>query len=607
MKPGILHLVLLMNALFLSGLQAQLSPGPLSRAHADLEGIANCTQCHTLGEKVSNDKCLNCHKEIRSLISSRSGYHASRDVRGKDCSECHSEHHGRNFDMARFDEGNFNHSLTGYELAGAHRRIDCRQCHIPDFIDEPELKKRKDTFLGLSKDCASCHEDYHQKTLSNDCARCHVPDAFAPATKFDHNQADFALRGKHKDVECIECHRKEIRNGKQFQAFSGVPFSNCNSCHTDVHQSNLGTDCKQCHTEESFSSLSQIRRFNHNQTRFPLKGAHQRVNCADCHNMNTSPTQVFQDRLGVRSNDCASCHKDVHDGQFGASCADCHSEKSFRNINTDKFNHNLTDFRLRGKHEAVDCRKCHKESLTASLPHNTCAACHEDYHEGAFTASVPVRDCADCHTEDGFDVPLFSFEDHSKTKFPLNGAHLATPCFACHLDENKWAFRNIGNRCADCHEDVHQGYLNTKYYPGQSCENCHVTDSWSENDFDHRLTGFELQGAHTRQKCSACHEGVEESRPGNPKGFTGLSAACASCHKSVHGGQFQEDGGTDCARCHGFEDWPIRNFDHDKTAFKLEGRHAEIECGACHKPMLANGEIFTRYKFQSFECVVCHH
>ena len=53
MRSGVLHMVVLMNILFLPGLHAQLSPGPLTNAHASLEGITNCTQCHTLGEKIS--------------------------------------------------------------------------------------------------------------------------------------------------------------------------------------------------------------------------------------------------------------------------------------------------------------------------------------------------------------------------------------------------------------------------------------------------------------------------------------------------------------------------------------------------------------------------
>ena len=32
---------------------AQLSPGDLSKPHANLEGLENCTQCHDAGKKIS--------------------------------------------------------------------------------------------------------------------------------------------------------------------------------------------------------------------------------------------------------------------------------------------------------------------------------------------------------------------------------------------------------------------------------------------------------------------------------------------------------------------------------------------------------------------------
>jgi len=609
MRLSILHIALL-SAVFLANLQAQISPGDLTNAHADLEGMLNCTQCHILGKKVSKDKCLACHKEIKNLIDHQSGYHASKEVRGKECAACHSEHHGRKFDMVRFDEDSFNHSLTGYKLEGKHQTIDCRKCHKPDFIASGELKKRKNTFLGLKQECKSCHADYHQNTLSKNCASCHATDGFSPATKFNHDNTDFALVGKHKEVDCMECHKKETRNGKDFQRFAGVKFTNCNSCHKDVHQDNLGSNCKACHTERSFTSLSRIKRFNHNKrTHFPLKGAHEQINCAKCHNLEARPENLFQDKVGVRTDDCISCHEDVHNKKFGSRCIDCHNEKSFVEVNTDNFDHNKTDFKLHGKHTSVDCRKCHVESFTKPLLHNECAACHEDYHEGQFASlekGLPAPDCATCHAEDSFEGSSYTIEDHANTKFPLNGAHMATPCFACHLKEEKWRFREIGERCVDCHEDVHQGYIAAKYYPNQSCENCHQSTTWADNHFDHSLTKFKLVGAHAKQDCMACH-GVEEESLQNPyEDFANLSTACSSCHENKHGKQFERNGITDCTRCHGFNSWDVGDFDHNKTRFKLEGKHAGLACSACHKEIESDGKKFTQYKFKSLECVVCH-
>lgn len=600
--------IMLFSFGFLPSLQAQLSPGKLTQSHADLEGMFKCTQCHVLGNKLDNNKCLECHKEIQTLLNQNRGYHSSKEVRGQDCAKCHSEHHGRTFDMMRFDQDNFDHDLTGYDLTGAHQRIDCRDCHISEFISDRELKKRKDTFLGLNDDCISCHEDVHQNTLSTkDCAACHSTEEFAPATFFDHDDSDYPLVGKHREVDCIECHQKETRNGKEFQRFTGIPFGNCIDCHDDVHEGNLGQDCKQCHTEESFTSMSRTRRFNHNRTNFPLKGAHKAVNCAECHDLNRPVEKLFQDQLGVKTNDCIACHEDVHDNKFGTNCAECHNEKSFFSVDTDGFDHNLTDFRLKGKHQVVDCRECHTESLTEPLAHNTCAACHDDYHEGEFLDNGIGPDCVECHTEDGFEGSLYTLEQHNQSNFPLDGAHLATPCFACHLSEEKWTFRNIGERCVDCHDDVHEGYISATYYPNQDCESCHVTDNWIENQFDHNLTDFALQGKHQEVSCMECHQADEATAENRYQGFVNTPNTCAACHDDTHEGQFTVDGITDCARCHGFENWEMDDFDHDRTAFKLEGAHAAVACEACHRPFENDdGKIIVQYKFNSFECIDCH-
>lgn len=558
---------------------------------------------------MSNDKCLECHKEIDSRIDRRSGFHASREVKGKECISCHSEHHGRNFDMVRFDEDAFNHDLTGYELTGEHDKIDCRKCHIPDFISDRELKARRDTYLGLDQECLTCHDDYHQNTLPKDCASCHNTEAFAPAANFDHDDAEFHLAGKHQDVDCIECHKMEVRGGEDFQKFTGIAFNTCKDCHSDVHESNLGNYCSECHTEQGFTLFKGMGRFKHDQrTVFPLKGKHKDVNCAKCHNMDLDVLEIFQDRLGVPTSNCVVCHEDPHEDKFGQLCKECHNESSWRIRGAmDNFNHDRTGFKLVGKHQAVDCKECHKGRLLDPLPHNACADCHSDYHEGVFVTNGVSPDCASCHIEDGFDVSIYTIEQHNEAAFPLEGAHLATPCFFCHQQDDKWSFRDIGERCIDCHIDEHEGFLDEKFYPNKSCDNCHISASWQENHFDHSLTDFELLGAHAKENCTSCHISVNSSVLGQEGDyFSNLSGECISCHENVHDDQFEENGQTDCLKCHVFDAWSPSVFDHDTAAFPLEGKHAEVACNACHKPIQINDEIIVQYKFESFECVVCH-
>ncbi|TNE62314.1 MAG: cytochrome c family protein [Bacteroidetes bacterium] len=585
---------------------AQISPGPLAAAHAELEGVFNCTKCHELGNKVTNAKCLECHKEINTRIRQNKGYHAAPQVRKKDCFECHSEHHGRNFKMVRFDESSFNHDWTGYKLTGAHRTTDCRECHKPDNIQDPKYKTDKETYLGLGQECVSCHTDVHQNTLSQNCADCHNTRSFAISASFDHSKTDFALFGKHRQVECADCHRKETRNGRPFQQFADVPFANCTSCHTDPHHDNLGTDCKACHSELGWQAFAGQDRFDHTSTHFPLKGRHQNLDCWVCHDRDRNAGTVFQDRLGIRTTDCATCHKDIHDGRFGVNCAECHTEQGFRGRNAwDNFNHNRTDFPLAGKHQEVDCRKCHTGSMVDPLDHHACTSCHADFHDGQFVKNGAAPDCDACHTVEGFAGSTFGFDQHEKTAFPLQGAHMATPCFECHLsDAGKWEFASLDTRCVACHADVHQGEIGAQYYPEQDCAQCHSPESWFQHAFDHSQTNFLLEGAHLQQKCSGCHLRNEEYQYGK---FKNLGTECLTCHADVHGAQFSDENNkTDCSRCHGFEDWSAEKFDHSQTNFQLEGRHAEIACSACHKPSVSNGETIIVYKIEKYACTDCH-
>jgi hypothetical protein len=511
-------------------LSAQLSPGALSEPHSNLEGISKCTQCHVLGDKVSNEKCLLCHTDIQSRINNKKGYHSSSEVNGKDCFTCHTEHNGKTFKLIRFDIGKFNHSLTGFSLSPPHAARQCQDCHNQKYITDQKIKTKKNTYLGLKNDCLSCHADYHQQTLSSSCLNCHIPESFKPASKFNHNNARFQLAGKHKTVECLKCHKKENINGKGFQEFRGVPFNNCTSCHKDPHQNQFGQNCRQCHNEESFNT--------------PAKGL-------------------------------------------------------------SNFDHNKTNFKLEEKHMNVSCTKCHRTKFTDPLKHDRCIDCHSDYHNGQFSKNGASSDCSQCHSVKGFNIFSFTVSQHNTGKFPLNGSHVAVPCFECHKKLEKWSFRGIGLDCADCHNDIHKTFIQTKYYPESNCRVCHNENLWTEVSFDHSKTGFSLTGSHIGQKCRVCHFKADPTGIAMQK-FSGLSKNCTDCHKDNHYGQFEKNGLTICSDCHSTQNWKASGFDHSKTAFRLDGKHVNVLCSKCHK-LQQEGEImYVRYKLKEFKCESCH-
>lgn len=523
--------------LFFSGIHillGQISPGPLSELHKQLEGISNCTQCHSIGNRVPNEKCLDCHKEIQSLIHKNRGYHVSSRVKSKSCFECHNEHHGRRFDLIRFDDTNFDHTLTGYKLQGKHKTLKCRDCHKPKNIANSRIRKVKETYLGMGQACLSCHDDYHQGTLDKTCTKCHNLNAWDPALKFNHNNTKFKLKGAHQKVDCLKCHKKTKKNNQDYQEFSGISHSNCTSCHKDQHQGSFGKNCKECHNENSWVNLNS----------------------------------------GIQ------------------------------------FDHSKADFQLIGMHRRVDCRKCHTSGhYTTPIDFSHCKNCHKDYHKGQFTEENAKKDCNDCHTvKSPFTFTLFGLEEHQKNSFKLEGSHLATPCFACHVKEKKWEFKDIGNACIDCHKDIHKGKIDEKYYPNQDCTQCHNPETWTQVNFDHSKTSWELEGPHHEASCKSCHFKANKENDTIIQQFNSLDSDCITCHTNKHGDQFAENGKTDCTKCHSVnQKWKPDKFNHSETLFPLTGKHKDLQCKSCHKAEVQeDNNKGIDYKIKKFKCIDCH-
>jgi len=135
--------------------------------------------------------------------------------------------------------------------------------------------------------------------------------------RFDHDLSDFPLIGQHAVVGCESCHLSS--------AFKDAK-KECNDCHKedDIHKRALGADCKQCHNPNDWL----IWHFNHDETDFKIKGAHEKLHCDTCH---FKPL----DKNRKKKTHCVDCHSrdDVHDGNFGSDCVKCHTQDDFRVIN----------------------------------------------------------------------------------------------------------------------------------------------------------------------------------------------------------------------------------------------------------------------------------
>jgi hypothetical protein len=613
---------------------AQISPGPLSRAHQQWEGVTKCSNCHDLGAGDRRFKCLECHTEIQRRVQANQGYHAKaykQSPNEMDCARCHIEHNGQKFLLTRLDRKTFDHKAqTGFALEGKHKEQQCEACHTANRIlasakSEIKLKDLNHSFLGLKRECAGCHEDAHAGQLGADCLRCHSQDAWKPAVGFSHTKTSYPLTGQHQAVACQKCHGP--KPGEKVARFKGLPAGTCQNCHADPHKGAFqdvkfqGT-CETCHSTNGWTKNQPTASFNHDKTKFKLLGKHAEASCSQCHKDSDFHRPVAHDR-------CESCHEEIHKGQFakragGGECSACHNETSFKPTLFTRESHQRSVFKLEGKHASVECVKCHQPEgknsvyMTGKL---LCKDCHADPHGGEFAGPPYANKCDSCHTQSSFQPPTFSSVQHSKTKFALTGAHAAVTCNDCHKSlapvatlavkatapPNTAGAASVARQyhfsrqdCASCHKDPHQTTV--------ACETCHNAANWkSLQTFNHGSTKFTLEGAHVSVACAACHK-PREFAGKNTLAFSGTPRNCSECHADVHGGQFMKgERILECGTCHSITKWNSSGFDHDATHYPLDGFHVRVACAKCHTQQnTVNGKTVRLYRGTPTECVKCH-
>jgi len=429
---------------------------------------------------------------------------------------------------------------------------------------------------------------------STHCASCHQFGTSTPTFK------------------CLDCH-KEI--AERLNAHAGY--------HALLGMKNPdGKDCVRCHLEhngENFTLIHwdpSLRQFDHRQTGYALVEKHAAVECASCHTparMVAARRALIQKRnvstsFMALSQDCVSCHTDVHKGQLGADCLRCHNLTDWKQAR--QFDHSKTKYPLTGMHAQVVCDKCHfpsgpdKEAKFTGIKFDACTACHTDPHKGAFKGA-----CESCHTTAGWKKVNASMEfDHSKTKYPLLGMHLKVGCGECHAGGD---FKKLlpFDTCAACHSpDPHKGQFQARVSKGE-CAECHVVAGWKPSLFgvkEHATSAYPLEGKHAIVACEKCH-----TPAGKDTVYKVKFAACLDCHKDAHDNQFAAAPYMNrCEACHTVKDFHRSTFTiakHKNTHFVLTGAHVAVSCGDCHKAGLAGRtDRILPFRFQDQTCTACH-
>ena len=421
--------------------------------------------------------------------------------------------------------------------------------------------------------------------LKASCFDCHDrtdPEKIRPDVTFRHDSTRFPLTGAHRTPGCRACH-PELK-------FRGTPRE-CSRCHADIHNGQFGADCARCHETVTFARVNDFSGF-HDQTRFPLRGTHRQVACADCH------VRGGKEQWKGINTACASCHindyraatsPDHAASGFPEDCTRCHTFASWA---APAFDHAGTRFPLTGAHRTVFCERCHTGNVYAGL-HSACNDCHSaDFQNAASPSHTTAgfsRSCETCHTT-GAWIP--SQYNHASTGFALTGTHLIISCTACHKNNVYAGTRSV---CSACHEDAYTTAANPNHVSQQlsrDCAKCHTAEGWAPSSFNHGTTAFPLAGAHLKTDCVKCHTTQNPVRP---------PTACYNCHSADYGrakdhtlSQFPRD----CTQCHSFTAWKPSTFAHSE--FKIySGEHKGKwqSCTDCHT---------IPGNFAQYSCTKCH-
>jgi hypothetical protein len=379
----------------------------------------------------------------------------------------------------------------------------------------------------------------------------------------------------------------------------------------------LAIPCENCHTATGWRPIRAIPEFDHNKTKYPLRGMHEKVQCTLCH---VKP--VFTD---VGRN-CQDCHADVHQRKMGTNCAECHTVQGW-NIAVQQVKDHQNRFPLLGAHAAVQCEDCHKGAAVGQFQglSTACNSCHlRDFQQAKSPDHVAgnfPQTCSDCHS---FDSWLGANVNHSAPpiNFPLTNGHANVPCTSCHVGGN-YNLQIVATDCghSGCHLTTWQQTANPKHsaaptvFPIATCSTCHNTVSWLTANFDHSTTGFPLTSSHQLapagkvNNCTDCHVNNNYNLQIGP-----TDCGNSQCHLTTwqqttnpaHPAAGAPFAASNCSTCHNPTLWTNVTFDHSTTGWALTGSHQYAPAGkvnACTDCHVNNNYSFTA---ANTDCYGCH-
>jgi cytochrome b subunit of formate dehydrogenase len=294
----------------------------------------------------------------------------------------------------------------------------CFKCH-----DDPEAED--DNGGSIAVIAAQFGAGAHKRL---DCVECHTD---ALTIKHPRNNL-----GKVTFEPCIQCHEEEITPFRDsvHDKVRGDEPSTCQGCHGSVHTTPRSRDplapmsavnqlknCGQCHKDMMEGYLGSVH-----ARALLVSGLNSAPACSDCHGSHDIKRHLDADARTSHQKSpetCGSCHEGIlkvwidsahgqmwKEGKAGPVCATCHTAHSIQDPTTVTSRENMPR----------ECGNCHTELLKTF---------HDSFHGKA--TSVGRRQaatCSDCHTPHQ-NLPA------SDPRSTINPNNLAKTCGAsnCHV------------------------------------------------------------------------------------------------------------------------------------------------------------------------------
>lgn len=229
----------------------------------------------------------------------------------------------------------------------------------------------------------------------------------------------------------------------------------------------LKFECSTCHNSTTWREV----KFDHSKTSFTLESRHKHVKCMSCHSL---------EDFKLSSNDCISCHEDIHQGKLSPSCERCHTPSGWMVFNSQKV-HAGTSFPLIGVHASLDCKACHTSEIEGeySSLKSECFSCHNtDFQQASAPSHTQMgfgTNCEECHFLASWHPADFLQHD---LFFPIfSGRHQGVwnSCAICHSNPQNYRVFS----CFNCHEhsqsrmDGTHSDVRAYSYDSNACFTCH--------------------------------------------------------------------------------------------------------------------------------------